>query len=510
MPEDSALPILKRRLIWIPLLAIVFTWAILYLPHLRTSPRWYGDETFTLSVGKAIFAGAAADRALKISFWHPSYTYQPGYAWVVGAAAAVTGGDIVGARFLNVCLALTIALVLFFFGRKRLGYWPALFAALLFLSYDQTVIHFRWIYPHNAVALGFLICVLALTRSSSSRADWTAGAGLGLAAFCHPLFAHGAIAAWLCRLKRPWSWIRMAIIPGLVLAASFLGAIWRYWPENWLFNDLSELQAFYRISSSESGSGIQPFLNFYYFFTQDLFQIGALIGGLICLTRRRLYPIGLFLLIVSGLLLQNRRNIPLFYYQAVTMLPIMALGWAGGLRVVLIWIRKISRHARPARLLAMGCFLLPAFLFARILPAAISGNLVSRNDVWVTQNTDEVTQAAEWLKARLQPDDLVICGTNIGWMLPGRQADLFQAAAWEGYKTFTFEFPVDHKKFLHPADLSQARYVVISDLDQRWTFAQPNILQVAARIETEKWPIVWKGSNYLIVENPRLAAPPSP
>jgi hypothetical protein len=509
MPESGTLPATKRRIFWIPLLAIVLTWTVLYLPHLRTSPRWYGDETLTLMIGKSLFAGAPADRSLKISFWHPSYTYQPGYAWVAGMMAAITGGDILGARFLNVSLALTIALVLFIFGRKHLGYWPALFAALLFLTYDQTVIHFRWIYPHNAVALGFLISVLALMRASSPRADWTTGAGLGLAAFCHPLFAHGAIAAWLCRLKRPRAWIRMAILPGLVLAASFLSAIWRY-QESWLWGDLSELLAFYRVSSSEAGTGAQPFLNFYYFFRQDFFHIGVLLGGLLCLTRRRLYPIGLFLLVVSALLLQNRRNIPLFYYQAVTLLPIMALAWAGGLRVVLMWIWKVSGRSRLARLLAILVLILPAIYFLKILPAAVSGKLVSRNDIWVTQNTDEVTQAADWLKARLHPDDLVICGTNIGWMLPCRQADLIQATTWAGHKSFTFETPIAHKKFLHPADLSQARYVIISDLDQRWTFGQTNVSLIANLLEKEKWQIVWQGPFYIIVENPRLTPSPTP
>jgi 4-amino-4-deoxy-L-arabinose transferase-like glycosyltransferase len=99
---------------------------------------------------------------MQATFWHPSYAYQPGYAWAVGLASAVTGGDILGGRALNTLLALSIALAMYLFGENKLGKSPALLSALIFLSYEQSVVHFRWIYSHNAVALGFAIAVLFL------------------------------------------------------------------------------------------------------------------------------------------------------------------------------------------------------------------------------------------------------------------------------------------------------------------------------------------------------------
>ena len=510
MAESSPRQALRRRLCWVPLVTILAVWALLYLPHLRTSPRWYGDETLTLAIGQSLADGSPADRSLHITFWHPSYSYQPGYAWLAGTMSRFFGGDIRGGRLLNVLLALAIAQTLYFAGRRPLGHLPAFFAALIFLTYDQTVIHFRWIYPHNAVALGFLVCLLALLKKSSARSDWTAGAGLALGAFSHPLFAHGAIAAWICRITKPVAWIRMAVLPGLVLAGSFAFALWRFHPDGWLWEDLSALLAFYRNSSAESGTGLQPFHNFRYFFTHDGFQLGALLGGLLCLTRRRLRKIGVFLFVVAVLLLQNRQNIPLFYYQAVTLLPIMAMASAGGIAVLLLWMRRQRTASRWIRLAGAAAFLIPLLLFVRILPAASSGKLVSRNDVWVTQNPREVEQAAAWLNERLQPDDLVVCSANIGWMLRCKKADFVQATAWAGHPTFTFDPPPKHARFRHPADVGQARYVVIGDIDQRWTFAQPNVSLIADRLQKENWRIVWQGPFYLIVENPRLAGPPSP
>ena len=109
-----------------------------------------------------------------MTFWHPYFPYQPGYAWLAGCFAFLTGGDILGARFLNALIALFIAMLISFWGRQHFGVIAAWFGALVFLSYDQSVIHFRWVYPHNAVALGFALCLLALLRSSHPLNDWLA------------------------------------------------------------------------------------------------------------------------------------------------------------------------------------------------------------------------------------------------------------------------------------------------------------------------------------------------
>jgi len=109
--------------------------------------------------------------------------------------------------------------MIYLIGRISFGRAPALLAALIFLSYEQSVVHFRWIYSHNAVALGFVIAVLFLIRKASVRNDLVTGLGLTLAALSHPLFVHGSMAAWLCRIKRPISWFRMAIFPAIAICA---------------------------------------------------------------------------------------------------------------------------------------------------------------------------------------------------------------------------------------------------------------------------------------------------
>jgi hypothetical protein len=81
-----------------------------------------------------------------------------------------------------------------------------------------------------------------------------------------------------------------------------------------------------------------------------------------------------------------------------------------------------------------------------------------------------------------------------------------QATAWRGKRTFTFERPVSRERFLFPADVNEARYVVVGDIDQRWTFLQPGVADIAYQLADEKWPVVWQGRFYLILENPNLKA----
>ena len=481
---------------------LVAVWACLYLPHLRTSPGWYGDETLTLMIGKSLYMGQGADRALQATFWHPSYAYQPGYAWLVGLASAVTGGDILGGRLLNTMLALLIALTIYLSGKKIFGGTPALFSALIFLCYEQSVVHFRWIYPHNAVASGFVISVLFLIRKASPRNDLGTGLGLSLAAMSHPLFIHGSIAAWLCRIKHPLSWVRMAVFPAATIAGLTLWTWMRITHKGWLAEDFSTLGHFYAQFSQENGSGLQPLKNVFFFYSQDFFHIGAVLCAFVCFWRRfRVIP--LFLAIVSGLLLQNRQNLTVFYYQAVVFLPIMALAYAGAFRILLVYFRAMTGHKPKTAVIA--AFIIPTVFFSGSCLKSLAGNIKPRNQFWVTQNTAEVEAAAAWINSHVKPEDLVLCHQNIGWLLKCHTTDYMQATAWSGRSTFTFEVLPAKDRFLFPADISAAKYVVVADIDQRWTFGQPHIAWITDKMEREKWPVTWQGNHYFILKNPALS-----
>ncbi len=497
---------IRRLLLWGPILILTLGWAALYLPHLRTNPGWYGDETSVLLIGQNLLRGESAIGAIRITHWHTYYPMQPVYELVVGMFSFLTGGDILGARFSNALIALAISLAIFVLGRSRLGILPAFFGASLLLTFQQSIIHYRWTFPHNAVGLGFALTVLYLLRPSSPRTDWKAGGGLALAALSHPLFVHGAVAAFLCRLKRPAAWIRMALPPALALALVWLAITIQYWPKPWLVEDLGHLARYY---SDDSGRQLGFLANAWNFFRQDAFHTGTLIAIFLCATRR-FYPIGLTAVVLSSLLLNNRQNLPVFYYQTMIVVPVFCLAWAGALAVLTRRLRRLHVTPPIRRLVRAAPLALPGIYFLTALPAVWSGGLVPRNQYWVTQNMEEVEAAARWLNEHTTAGDLVIANWNIAWLLKARTADFLQATVWEGLTTEYLPEPVSRDRFRYPAGLAEAKYVVIGDIDQRYVLRLPNIVPNAIRQGLENWPVVWAGPNYSIMKNPNPSSTSPP
>ena len=100
---------------------ITLLWAILYLPNLRTSPPWYGDEILTLDIGKALSRGELVNRAVYCTFNSPTYNYQPGFAWCVGWFSSLTQGDILGGRLLSTLVGWATAAAGFWFLSRKFG-----------------------------------------------------------------------------------------------------------------------------------------------------------------------------------------------------------------------------------------------------------------------------------------------------------------------------------------------------------------------------------------------------
>lgn len=492
----------RRWFFWVPVVSLILLWQLLYLPHLRDSPGWYGDETITLMLSRNLFHGQTTLGPCTVTYWHSFPPYWPGYLWSTGFFSWLTGNDILGARFFNTLIALSIALLIYLLGRTRFGFWPAWFGAALFLTYDQNIIHFRWVYCHNAVALGFAVLVLYLLRPSRPANDWRAGVGLAIGALAHPLFAHGAIAAVICRLERPRAWVRMAILPAIVVLLTFLGMLIHYWPKPWVFNDIVDLFLYYRKTDAANGGAIMV-VNTVLFYTYDAFQVGSLIGAILCL-RKRYYPLTIVFVVVSYFLLRNRGNLILFYYQAIILSPIFAMCWAAGLGIIGRWMRRLQGNRRLERFCYAAAFCIPLSYAISNLPRVLSGHLMPRNQALVTQSRPEVEVAAEWLNRRTMPEDLVLTNSNLAWLLKARSTSLLHVMLWEGSPAIFFERGFPRERFIYPSDYTDARYYVSGDIDKRWTLREPSIGSLGKRIDDEKWPKVWEGKYYTIYANPRF------
>jgi len=493
----------RRRLIALGISVIFFFWAALYLPLLRTSPSWYGDEFFTLNVGLPMTHGDLTNRALYSTFFSYAFNYQPCFTFLAGLFSRITAGDILGGRFLCALIGLATALTGFWFLHRRFGFFCGLFFAMFFLSYPQSIIHYRWIYPHGMVGLALVGAVGLLMRPARLPQDWKVGLVLILGVASHLLGVYATAAAGFCRLLRPKSWLPVILPSTLFFLFVFFSL--NFLLSGWPAEDLSHLLRNYEADSENSGRIMNLVYNFAAFFLQDYFHISALLGFFLCL-KRPSYMLCIVAFVMSFLILRNRQNLTLFYYQALVILPLLACLAAVGLcGLVRLASRRFCVGKRFVRAVQSGLCLLCLLIGLSQVPAVLRERLPVRISDWVVDSIPDYEAAAKWLNQKTNPSDLVIVHWNLGWMLQCRNADILMATAWSGLPAGNFfDPPPDRKRFCYPTDIQGAKFFVITHLDEMWTFQQKSVPQFLETSGVSTWPTVFQAGTVRVLKNPKL------
>jgi hypothetical protein len=487
---------------------LVCIWALLYLPHLRTSPGWYGDEFVTLIAGNAVLDGTFENRALRYSFFSVFTNYQPvGVAVFALGARLFSGGDILGARLVSALLALALALVVCVRLARQGRVVAGLGAGLLALAAPQSLVHFRWVYPHHFVALAvaFIFVLLVSRRKAGDARDWWVGGACALAAMTHLLAVHVTAAALLAHIRRPSAWLRIGVLPGLVFLAA-LGGGYAISGDQ-LFADLRELAGYYAADSGRGGVG-QKLENIGAFFTHDGLHLGYLFGLAGLLLARR-FAAATFLGVISLAVIQNRQELRVFYYQAMIFAPTL------GVALVLAVDRVARRGRRVLPRGPVGRFLSRAVVLgacAAVLPSAflgsVSGRIVSRNAPWVAPSHADLEASARWVQERVDPRDFVVAFWDVGWRLDCRWTDMLQCAVWEyGVCPAFYVRPRGREEFLFPADVREARMILVGPLDVQWAFGQGTVPRLLREAGIDSWKLVPVTPTTAVLLNPRFPEP---
>lgn len=485
---------------------LLVAWAMMYLPNLRVSPGWYGDEFISMMAGSSLLDGSFANRALRYSFFSVFTNYQPAGSFLfVLAAKLLSGGDILGARVMAAVLGLATALAAFHLLFRRGRVLVGLAAALVVISAPQAVVHFRWVYPHVFVALGVVAAGLLLNGPRTAKRDWLIGCACAFAACGHLLAVHVTLAALLVRWRHPSSWLRIAIPPGLVFLFS-LGLGYAV-SGNQLFADLQELAGYYAADSSRSGMGVK-IRNLFAFFSWDWLH-ALYVVGLVLLAIRRRWGLLVFSSAVSFVVIQNRPELPLFYYQAMIFTPLLGVVMVDGLWSAWTWFSRVMPNLRRRRWLPRAVLLvLPLVLVVPAVRASWTGRVVSRNNYWVAPSTQDLEDTAAWVNRYTEKDDLVIAFWDTGWMLKCRWTDMLQCAAWQYGECRAF-YPRhrDRSEFIFPADIQTARFVIVGPLDLRWAYGEGTVPRLIKESGLEFWPRVAGTETTLVLANPRFLKP---
>lgn len=84
---------------------------------------------------------------------------------------------------------------------------------------------------------------------------------------------------------------------------------------------------------------------------------------------------------------------------------------------------------------------------------------------------------------------------------------MLQLTAWDGYQTFMHEFGTPKYRFRYGLETEGIRFVVVGDIDKRWTIHQPFVIQTLTNRGITNWPVVFEGDNYMVLENPNFKRP---
>lgn len=477
---------------------IIAAWALIYLPNLRTSPGWYGDEFLSLNLGEIVLQGKTGQQVPAPSFFSLFFNYQPWAATFYTLGARIlAGGDILGARLVAASCALIIAFIAFWFFRKNNSDIFGILCALLLLAAPENATHFRWVYTHHFVSIACLL--IGITLLAQKEEDgWLLGLYSSIAAFSHLLVANVVVGCLLVSFRRPKSWLKILLPSSVIIAVTLL---WGHFKSNGhLFDDLKELALIYADSSATAG-WIGKLDNCRNFFFRDLFHPFLLFGFLFLFILKQWRALA-FSLFISLSVIQNRANLPVFYYQAMIFAPLLIVNTFYGLAR----IHEAKAHSRIGKIAII--FLGSAFPIAMFFMAAthsLKGTHHPANQFWVAPSSKDLEKTAEWINQNVNPNDLVIAHWDIGWKLRCRWTDIQHSAVWE-YQTcpIIFNRLRDRGEFMGNASLSSAKYIFIGQPDLRWAFHQGTVPMLLKEYQVEAWPIVFRTDSTLVLQNPKL------
>jgi hypothetical protein len=513
---------------------LVVLWALLFLPHLRTNPNWYGDEGDWMDPSWSLAHGEAHHGAVSVDFLFP-YPYPPLYLLVNGGLLRVFGDDVLVGRALQAVTALAAAGILVWIGTRLKNRAFGFLCAFSFLVYPEIVIHFRWVRSHpmaGVLALASAGFLIRYVQEKRPRDVVLAGIFCSLAT-ATSYWAYGLIpAVMLTALFVNWrhAWI------GALTACAYLVlfAIGYVFTHNdglvQLFAQLDRLQfmtnaladmppstlgelarigrsivTFTLMTPASIANGVR---------FVDLWLVGATLGVLFFPAPRFRKWLGAWLVLLMYAVFKGRGNLSSVMYPATIFLPLMAVGFAGALdrlgeyatRIV-PWRNGLARQ-------------LPAFLALGVLGMmSLAGSFThfrTKVDNLAVQSIPDTEAVAEFINAHTSANDFVIAPNQLFWLLRDtRKATLAQCAAYEGQMVWPYAAPVPKELFWFDCRWRGAKYLVLAagkdargqpiGIDAVFWLRMDNLGEIVTTAEKEGWPVVFERGEYRVLANPKPA-----
>lgn len=543
------LPFETSRDRWLAVILVVL-WALLFLPHCRTSPNWYGDEGEWMEKSWTTIHGTPRVGPVKLDFVYP-YPYPPVYMVVNGALLRLFGYDIGVSRGLGAVTGLAAAAILFWIGCRLRDKAFGFLCAASFLVYSEAVINYRWVRGHPfggtlaLVTVGFLVRYVQEQRLRD--AVW-AGIFCALATgshyFNYPLIgAVGltvAVVNWR-EWKTPRAWGHL--VAAGVTACAFAGLLVVTYTCVYSWGQLMDhVRLLMSVAASEVrptfGGEVARFVgNIVTFGFQTPAKIVpgqgvvgydwwlriALVGFVFLPVTKNKWLrvwVPVWLLILMYGVFKKLNNVPLFFYPATTFLALLAVGFAG----TLTWLGEGARRLGVPNGRNLPGVAACVVFGALTLPGALT-HFDTKIDHWTQRSCTDAEAAMRYVNERTTLADVVIVPKQIYWLVKTPKKSMLTYCA--RYNGVDNDMPVSthipQELYWFDCRLEQAKYVVMEygvqqvvlpdgrsgqlpvGIDAVYTIpVLRGVNEIVQQMQQENWPLVFHQGAYLVLANPHL------
>lgn len=527
-------------------------WAVLYLPNLRTSPNWYGDEGEWMEKCWQLANGHARIGPVANDFIYP-YPYPPLYMLLTGTMLRIFGNDVVVGRAVGAVTALAAAGILFWIGRRLKDDWFGALCAAALLVYENADVNFRWVRSHPLTgtlvlaSAGFLIRYL---QDKRPRDIVLAGMFTALATGCN-YYAVGmipgviAVALWVnWRRWREWPGWRDTGLGALSAGAfGLLFLAWYLATQGGVAHLREQVRLMGGMAEAPPVTEILKRIGKFLFDTPtaisakgptgtDLWLWAAAIGLVAFPVARLRAWLVVWVVLLMWPIFKKQDNVSWFFYPAMMFLPLLALGVGGALHQAgRLLSRALKKESLAIRLLP-GVVAL-ALWFAPTVRGAW-GRFDTMIDGFTQRSIPDAEAAMKYVNVHTTGDDFVLVPKQIYWLVkPARRSMLSHCGPYEGRPNGAWPSPIPRAAYWFDCRWQNAKYAVIASgvsrqgqaygidllytrgvgggqeavtgmLREGWRIVFPPNAQVVYPPQLGgQWPVLVDG-EYMVLANPNL------
>jgi hypothetical protein len=236
------------------------------------------------------------------------------------------------------------------------------------------------------------------------------------------------------------------------------------------------------------------------------------LAGLALIPHRSTRRLVLGLLAAMLLIILKVRDPNPLFRTAEPLLPLVCLGL--GLVGATIWvgldwiagrIKRVREGSPWAKRFAALLIVLAAVAAAGDDVRAAATRIQTPIERLLSRSTVDAQAMANWLNARLHPDDVVLAMPQVSWLFHARTAELLQAVAITGRASAFYPAGIPRRRWVYDVHLAAARYLVVDTFTRIW-ISQNSAERALARRAEHTWRLVYAHGEYQVYENPARAA----